>query len=607
MNQPVIEPFDVLVIGGGLAGFYTAVKLAPLRVLLVTADYASCSMWAQGGIAAAMGEDDSFLLHEEDTLKAGAGLCDVEAVRVLTREGPARIEELIRLGVPFEVRSDGRLDLGLEAAHSRKRIVHADHHTTGKALIAALAKEEHVGHIQFLSGYYLEDHFAHRLPMCFSAPMFSVWHDNGNGHYIDKPVMISAPHTVFATGGCGALWAKTTNPFDCGGEALAVAYRCGAVLQDLEMMQFHPTALDVGGQTVPLATEALRGAGARLVDRSGAPFMERYDKRLDLAPRDTVARAVFSQIEGGDGAFLDLRPVLDKLETHFPTMANICTVYGFDPTQQLIPITPAAHYHMGGIKTDLYGRTSVEGLWAVGEVASTGVHGANRLASNSLLEALVFGARAAEAIKAEHKGDRIGQASHFDGSDDTLAPLAPYEERQVCMQKNLGVMRSSQGLQEACDALVHKVIGGDEPAVYALNDPDVAGCTRLRNRALASQLIAISARMRTETRGAHYRTDYPHTLPIAAHTHIQLTSERVEHSIFLRDVHLRFGAHVYNAKEDFDCGFSSLGVFSLHLRCSGGVVMLRIGDAPGEMAWVGDAPPPERHTSKFPPEPANDL
>ena len=423
---------DIVIVGAGLAGLFTALKLAPMHVTVLAAaplGQGTSSGWAQGGIAAAVGADDSPALHAADTIAAGAGLVDEEVARFVTAEGPARIADLLDYGVPFDRDADGQFLLSQEAAHSRRRVVHVSGDRTGAAIMQALiAKVRATPSIRVLEGYEADELITANgrvegVRLVRSAAF-------GNGTYEFFP----ACAVVLATGGVGGLYALTTNPAYARGEAIAMAARAGAIIGDAEFVQFHPTAIDVGLDPAPLATEALRGEGATLVNRRGERFMTAIDARGELSPRDIVARGVFAEIAAGRGAFLDCRTAIGSgFAQAFPTVYAYCRKAGIDPATQLIPVAPAAHYHMGGIATDALARSSVPGLWAIGEVASTGLHGANRLASNSLLEAVVFAARAAGHIRNLDRDAR--RAPKVDLKRLATAPRATDDERAAAISR----------------------------------------------------------------------------------------------------------------------------------------------------------------------------
>jgi L-aspartate oxidase len=373
-----------VIIGGGLAGLITALALAPQPVLLLTGaplGLESSSMLAQGGIAASIGADDDASLHLTDTLVAGDGLCDETVAAAILAAAPVAIEQLVRLGVVFDRDANGNIALGLEAAHSRRRIVHAGGDATGRDIIRALAREAR----ETRSITVIQATTAQRLAVEDNAVTGVVGH-TGRG-----PVFFATDRVVIATGGIGGLFLHGTNPAGSFGQGLALAARAGAVMADLEFIQFHPTALDNGSFPLKLVSEAVRGEGAVIVDENGDRFMADVPG-AELVLRDIVARAVWRHMAAGHRIFLDATNVrgLD-LAWRFPAVTALCREAGIDPVTQTIPVRPAAHYHMGGIAVDVAGRTSIDGLWACGEAASTGLHGANRLASNSLLEAAVCG------------------------------------------------------------------------------------------------------------------------------------------------------------------------------------------------------------------------
>ncbi len=387
---------NVVIVGAGLAGLFCALKLAPRPVTLISAaplgDGAS-SAWAQGGIAAAVAEGDTPEAHAADTIAAGGGLVDADIALGIAREAPARIEDLLSCGVPFDRDVNGRLAVGREAAHSARRIVRVRGDMAGQAIVAAL-----VAAVRNTPSIHLIEGLAAEALLTDDGAVIGLQLRKLDG--IDaKPVVIASRAVVLATGGIGHLYAVTTNPQEASGVGLAIAARAGAIIADPEFVQFHPTAMMAGRDPSPLVTEALRGEGAILVNRRGQRFMLPRHTLAELAPRDIVARGVAAEIAAGRGAFLDAREALgDDFAEKFPTVYQFCMAAGIDPTRQPIPIAPAAHYHMGGIAVDARGRSSLQGLWAAGEVSSTGAHGANRLASNSLLEAVVYAARIAEDV-----------------------------------------------------------------------------------------------------------------------------------------------------------------------------------------------------------------
>lgn len=484
-----------LIIGSGIAGLWTAWQLAaegrPAHLVTKETLADSASAWAQGGIAVALGPGDNPVQHAADTLAAGDGLSDPEAVRVLTNEGPDRIRELLAMGATFDRAPDGRLCFGLEAAHTRPRIIHAGGDRTGAALVA------------FLTGV-IRDHPLIEILEHTEARALIVEGDRVTGALLVQPerpaFAVRAPAVVLATGGVGQLYAVTTNPQVATADGWAMAHRAGAELRDLEFLQFHPTALKLPGvNPAPLISEAVRGAGAWLVDRAGHRFALDQDARGELAPRDVLARAVAAADAAG-GAWLDARHVPD-FGRQFPGISLMLASHGLDPSRDLLPVAPALHYAMGGIRTDLDGQASLPGLWAVGECACTGVHGANRLASNSLLEGLVFADRVARALPP--RGTQTpGPAGPVpdEGAIDT-APTAASETIREAMRT---LMTADVGLQRSERSLLRA-----EKALAALTRRVPPGDWRTANQLLAATLITQAARQRRESRGGHRRVDYP--------------------------------------------------------------------------------------------------
>ena len=482
-----------VIVGTGIAGLWTAWRLASEgrgTVVLTKESLAdSASAWAQGGIAVALGPGDSPSQHAADTLAAGDGLADPEAVRILTSEGPDRIYELLALGARFDRGPDGRLRFGLEAAHTRPRIIHAGGDRTGAALISCLA--------ELIRCHPLVELVEHaevtRLLTDSDRVVGVAVLPHGGSAYA-----IPASAVVLATGGVGQLYAVTTNPRVATADGWALAHKVGARLRDLEFLQFHPTALKLSGvNPAPLVSEAVRGAGAVLVDAAGRRFALDPDPRGELAPRDVVARAV-AQADAAGGAWLDARAVPD-FSARFPGITAMLGQHGIDPTRDLIPVAPALHYAMGGIQTDLEGRSSRVGLWAVGEVASTGVHGANRLASNSLLEGLVFADRAGRALQ-DDDGDRSATVPAVAPERDPGLDGGCEEIRQEMRE----LMTAHVGLQRTEASLLHA-----EQSLAALAARTPEGAWRTRNQLLVASLITQAARRRRESRGGHRRLDYP--------------------------------------------------------------------------------------------------
>ncbi len=491
MTNSMANADPVLVIGGGLAGLTAALALAPRKVILLTAakiGEAASSPWAQGGIASAVGPDDSTQSHAVDTLAAGDGLCDPNAVTRITAAGPATIQTLRDYGVAFDLDSNGNLALGLEAAHSHRRIVHAGGDASGLEVIRALG-------VRVAASPHVElrvNHIARRI---------LTRNGEVTGLVVDAPygqIIIPSHQIIIASGGVGGLYLSTTNPLTSTGSGLALAARAGAVMADMEFVQFHPTALAVGLDPMPLISEAVRGEGAVLLDETGCRFMLDVPGH-ELAPRDVVSRNVWRQIIAGHQIFLDARTCLgERFKTRFPAITELCQSSGIDPATQPIPIRPAAHYHMGGIAADEHGRTSLPGLWAIGEAACTGLHGANRLASNSLLEAAVTGLAAAQDIQ------QLPPPTRLPVLIESAPAAQPAEPIRAIMEQYVGVLRDEAGLTTAVEQL--SALAADEATQ---SDP-----------ALVGWMIAASALARQESRGAQARTDFPAHAPGPAQRHL---------------------------------------------------------------------------------------
>jgi L-aspartate oxidase len=481
----------ILIIGGGLAGLFCALKLAPRPVtILSTAPLGTgaSSVWAQGGIAAALSDGDTPEKHTADTLIAGAGLCDDEMVRGMAEEARARIQDLLAYGVPFDKDLEGKLVQSREAAHSERRIVRVKGDTAGKAIMQAL----HMAAIAMPSIQVISHVIAQQL-LTDDGRIVGVLVQDTAG----KLLRFNASAIVLATGGVGQLYAVTTNPVESCGIGMALAARAGAAIADAEFVQFHPTAINIGKDPAPLATEALRGDGATLHNGKGERFMLPIHKDAELAPRDIVARGVFAEVTSGRGAFLDTRTAIgSSFPDRFPTVYSSCMAAGIDPVKQQIPVIPAEHYHMGGVWTDAKGRSTLEGLWAAGEVSSTGVHGANRLASNSLLEAVVFAARIAEDISSRQLAT-VAPARTVQAQSDMSDEHDLRQSLRNTMSDHVGVMRHGEGITQALD-VIRKV-------------QEQAKGLSLGNMAIAAQMIATAALVRHESRGGHYRTDFPAT------------------------------------------------------------------------------------------------
>jgi L-aspartate oxidase len=478
----------VLIIGAGLAGLSAALAAAPRKAIVLSAAplmQGCSSAWAQGGLAVALSPDDDPALHAADTVAAGAGLVDEAMAALMTREGPQAVLRLAALGAPFDRDAAGGFVQSLEAAHSRARVARVKGDQAGLEIMRAVA-----------AAAMANDHIEVR-PNARARALLRDAHGRVRGALVEQDGRLSeiiASATILAAGGLGGLYAVTTNPRAVRGDGLALASLAGARIADAEFVQFHPTAISVDADPAPLASEALRGEGAVLVDAHGSPFMADQHPLGDLAPRDIVARAIHRQLQRG-GAFLDARQAVgERFPEEFPAVFAACMAAGVDPRIQPIPIAPAAHYHMGGVVADAWGRTSLPGLFACGECASTGVQGANRLASNSLLEACVFGTRAGLAAK-----DSADPATQPRAA--TAAPELPDEALQTlraAMSRDAGVVRDARGLRRLIGLIDD--LQARHGAALAL---------------VAARLVAEAALERRESRGGHYRADFPRAAAIA--------------------------------------------------------------------------------------------
>ena len=493
-----------LVVGSGVAGLHTAWRASEhgdVMLLTKRSLFDSATAYAQGGIAAALGAGDSPALHRQDTLAAGAALCDAAAVQVLVEEGPARVRELQTAGADFDLDPKGRLSLGREAAHSKNRIVHAHGDQTGAEVARTLvARVRETKRIRVLEKARVLDLIVRR-GTCYGV----------RASIAGKAMEIIADATVLATGGCGQIYRYTTNPVVATGDGFAIAHRAGVTLADMEFVQFHPTALDTRENPLALISEAVRGEGAILVNSQGVRFMKGRHRLAELAPRDVVARAIFREQKKGP-VFLDARRLGERFAERFPGIFSLCKARGIDPRSDLIPVTPAAHYMMGGVVTDLRGRASAARLYAVGELARTGVHGANRLASNSLLEGLVFAERVARDLSSVNevgKPPAIPKWRVPPLADRGAAQVAADEIRAV-MWEHAGIARTARGLRTALERL--EDIGGRLPV----------GATEEINMLQTAQLVVEAALLRKESRGGHYRADYPRAKRTWKGRHIEL-------------------------------------------------------------------------------------
>ena len=498
-----IATYDVVVVGSGAAGLMAALHARSRDVALIsksTIAGGGSTGRAQGGVAAALGVGDSPDEHAADTLQAGCGLCDSTTVRLVTGEGPRRINELIERGAHFDTDSTGTLALGREGAHGRRRIVHAAGDATGaelvRALTAATARES-------------------RIAAYEQTLVLDLVVDEGRVigvHALRRDgcrLLLYAPAVVLACGGVGQLYRYTTNPAEATGDGMAMAARAGARLAGLEFVQFHPTALHDGSRPMALLTEALRGEGAVLVDDRGSRVMDGVHTLVDLAPRDVVARAIWRRLADGERVFLDATALGNRLGERFPTVLQLCAGRGLDPRCEPIPVAPAAHYHMGGVVVDIDGHSSLPGLWACGEVAFTGLHGANRLVSNSLLETLVCGARVGDALASGPlPPTRPGAARRSMDGASGLPAVDPWIEHSEAardiaadlrelMWRGVGLERSAAGMRRALEG------------VRELRLQAPIGTGELANMLLVGELVTRAAMARTESRGSHYRLDFP--------------------------------------------------------------------------------------------------
>ncbi len=514
---------DCLVIGAGIAGLRAAIEAAKSRsVIIVCKDtLQNSNTWkAQGGIASVLDSTDTFESHIADTIETGCGICDRQVAELVIRQGPELVEQLLAWGADFDL-VDGRIATTLEGGHHHPRVAHAHGDETGQVIAGTLIKKVRENpNIKVVEGFYTIDLLTNKDNECIGI----IGHDRRLGQQI-----IWATNTILATGGAGQLYRETTNPEGATADGLAMAYRAGAVLRDLEFMQFHPTTLYIAGASRALITETVRGEGAVLLDSRGHRFMPEYNEAAELAPRDVVSRAILEQMlkTSSTHVYLDLRH-FDKayFARRFPLINELCESFGIDVSRDLVPVRPSAHYMIGGVKTDTSARTSIKNLYACGEVVSTGLHGANRLGSNSLLEGLVFGKTAGQAV-GQHKKATVAQLKHtlikyqIPHSDRSRLDTADVRNSlRALMWRNVGITRTAQPLIETQEIIrfwqryvMDKVF--DEPAGW-----------ECQNMLTVSLLVAGSAQWRQESRGVHFRSDFPTTDDNNFKKHSEIKIER---------------------------------------------------------------------------------
>ncbi|MEF3254574.1 MAG: L-aspartate oxidase [Deferribacterales bacterium] len=493
--------YDYIVLGSGVAGLKAALELAKYgSVAIITKSILGegSTEYAQGGVAVVLSDDDDIFLHYEDTINAGDGLCDKNAVLTLVEEGPKYIRELIAFGAKFDMHGE-HFDFTREAAHSVNRIIHASGDATGHEIVRTL--KEAVNNVKNIDK--IENHFAVDLIVKNNKVHGIITLNELNNQY----EIFYSKAIILATGGAGRIFKRTTNPEVSTGDGMAIAFRANATLKDMEFYQFHPTALHLKNAPAFLLSESMRGEGAILKNIHGERFCQNYHPMAELAPRDIVSRSIFFEMmkTGAEHVYIDLTH-LDKdfVKNRFPKIYSTCISYGIDITKDMVPVSPAAHYYMGGINTDLWGRTNIENLYACGETACTGVHGANRLASNSLLEGVVFGSRSAKAAIIDTKQQSIIEIEpdikdhiNLDNLEDT------YSEVQDLMWKNASIVRNNESLTKTISYLKDKLNKIDDRL------PSSRRCGELKNIITVSLLLSIAALTRKGSKGAHYRSDYP--------------------------------------------------------------------------------------------------
>ncbi|WP_027257515.1 MULTISPECIES: L-aspartate oxidase [Leisingera] len=497
----MIETGRIVIAGAGLGALYAALELAPRPVLVISPEplgEGASSAWAQGGVAAAMATHDTPEAHAVDTVQAGAGTVDPDVAAMVTQVARAHIIDLTELGAPFDRDADGNYVMSREAAHSAARVVRVKGDQAGgqimQTLIAAVRAAPSVQVLENTQAVRLETE---------GCTVTGIWITRAD--VPSAPVLIKAPGVLLAGGGSGGLYAHTTNPPRIRGQVIGFAARAGARIADPEFVQFHPTAFDIGEDPAPLATEALRGEGAVLINAAGDRFMVEEHPDAELAPRDIVARAIFAETQGDRRPMLDTREALgSEVLTRYPTVAETCARAGIDPVQDPIPVAVAAHYHMGGVEADMQGRTSLKNLWVCGEASSTGLHGANRLASNGLLEALVYARNAAQDIASlDALADARAIHPSFPAGGQNLDAAAVKNLRET-MTAYAGVRRTAAGLKQALTAI-------------AQLEAEQAADENFVNMCATATLIAAAALQREESRGGHLRDDFPETDPAQAH------------------------------------------------------------------------------------------